>query len=621
MAKTRDTDIAEALELFEESQEASNFNRQAYIEDIRFGRLGEQWPAEVEKSRRAESRPCLTINKLFKLTQHVVNEGRQNKPGIDVTPVDNGADENTAEVISGIMRSIERNSQAHIAYDTALDHAVSGGFGFFRIGIEYAHEDTFAMQARIHRIHNPLMVHWDTASTAFDASDWRYAFVSDFLCEEDFKARYPKADPVSFDGADDLGVNWTDDDDIRVAEYWLREEKKRKLLKLSNGNIIREDLFKDEVKYLAEINGVTVVREREATYHEVTRRVMNGVEILEEEKWCGSSIPICPVWGEEVFADGQRHFLSLIRQAKSAQEMFNYWRSATTELVALAPKAPWVGPIGAFKTDADKWQHANTRSFSYIGYDGQVPPQRQAFAGVPAGALQEAMSANEDMQALTGIYPASTGAPAPERSGRAILARERQGNISNFHFIDNLARSIGYAGKVLLEIIPHVYTERETVRILGVDMKEKVARLVKENPPGKEGQASWKAEDGGEPMYNLTVGKYDVEVKQGPSYGTQREQTRETLTDIMTQVPGAAALLGDVLMDHMDFQGADKVSKRLQMLLPPQIQAAEGIAAPQGPVAGPGLAPPNQIMPQQMAQPMQGAPQASPGMSWVFPLV
>ena len=104
MAKTRDTDIAEALELFEESQEASNFNRQAYIEDIRFGRLGEQWPAEVEKSRRAESRPCLTINKLFKLTQHVVNEGRQNKPGIDVTPVDNGADENTAEVISGIMR-------------------------------------------------------------------------------------------------------------------------------------------------------------------------------------------------------------------------------------------------------------------------------------------------------------------------------------------------------------------------------------------------------------------------------------------------------------------------------------------------------------------------------------
>jgi hypothetical protein len=574
--ETKEPVIVEALERFKEAEDGTSFNRNAAHEDIRFARLGEQWPDKIKKQREEEGRPALTVNKLPSFIRQVVNDSRQNKPAISVHPVDNGADKDTAEVIGGLIRAIERNG-ADVAYDTAIDHAASGGFGFFRIGIDYCHSESFDKQAFIERIANPLMVHWDPSSTAFDASDWNFGFVSDLLTEEEFEAKYPNAEKVSFEGNDkELVGLWMQEEKIRVAEYWQREEKERTILLLSNGQIVRKDKFKDQIKYLLELAGITVVDERQSQYYEVKRRVMSGVEVLKEEDWPGSMIPICPVWGEEVIVDGKRHFRSMIRDARDPQTMFNFWRSASTELVALAPRAPWVGPKGFVpKGQEAKWQSANNRSHAYLEYEATAngaAPRREAFAGVPAGALQEALNASDDIKSIIGIYDASLGARSNETSGRAILARQREADVSNFHFIDNLSRAIQYAGRVLVEIIPSVYSARQTIRILGDDMKEKVIKLAME---GQGSYGSQPQEPGTERLYDLSIGKYDVTVKTGPSFSTQREETRETLMEIMKQVPGAAPILGDVLMDNMDFPGADTVAKRLKAMLPPQILAAE----------------------------------------------
>tara|TARA_R110002033_G_scaffold169000_2_gene209138 strand:- start:102 stop:1706 length:1605 start_codon:yes stop_codon:yes gene_type:complete len=303
------------------------------------------------------------------------------------------------------------------------------------------------------------------------------------------------------------------------------------------------------------------------------RYIINGVEVLEEETWPGMCIPICPVWGDEYYQDGKRYFKSLIGDAKDSQAMFNFWRSATTELVALAPKTPWVGPKGFIpKGHESKWASANTRSHAYLEFDPASggAPQRQAFAGVPAGAMQEALSSNEDMQAITGIYPSSIGARSNETSGRAIMARERQGDVSNFHFLDNLSRAIQYAGKILVDIIPSIYSERETIRVLGEDQAEKVVQLTQE-----AGGAIEEGMTGDKKLYNLSVGRYDVTVKTGPSFSTQREETRETLIELMRAVPGAAGVVGDALLEHMDFQGADRIAKRLKAMLPENIRFLE----------------------------------------------
>ena len=602
--KVSDALIKDAIEEFEDSEQASSFNRANYKEDTSFARGSKQWPVEVEKQRLQEARPVLTINKLPALIRSVVNESKQNKPAIEVAPVDNGADVNTAQIINGIIRSIERNSNAQVAYGTAVDQAVTGGFGFFRIDIDYAHQDSFDLQAQIKRIPNALSVHWDTSSSEFDASDWRYAFISDHLSKEEYTKLYPDASMIAWDSADiggDTG-NWLDDDQIRVAEYFKRVEKVRKLYRFSVPNpetgksdvqtatenqmeMLATAFFESQgvdvpntnesglVDAFVQSSGIQINAERDSTYFEVMRYIINSVEVLEEEKWPGMCIPICPVWGDESYQDGKRVFKSLISDAKDSQAMFNFWRSATTELVALAPKTPWVGPKGFIpKGHESKWASANTRSHAYLEYDPSSggAPQRQAFASVPAGAMQEAMNSNEDMQAITGIYPSSIGARSNETSGKAILARERQGDVSNFHFIDNLSRAIQYAGKILVDIIPSVYSERETIRILGEDQAEEVVQLTQE-----AGGSLEEGMTGDKKLYNLSVGRYDVTVKTGPSFSTQREETRETLIELMRAVPGAAGVVGDALLEHMDFQGADRIAKRLKAMLPENIRSLE----------------------------------------------
>ena len=602
--KVSDALIKDAIEEFEDSEQASSFNRANYKEDTSFARGSKQWPEAVEKQRIQEARPVLTINKLPALIRSVVNESKQNKPAIEVAPVDNGADVNTAQIINGIIRSIERNSNAQVAYGTAVDQAVTGGFGFFRIDIDYAHQDSFDLQAQIKRIPNALSVHWDTSSSEFDASDWRYAFISDHLSKEEYTKIYPDASMIAWDSADiggDTG-NWLDDDQIRVAEYFKRVEKVRKLYRFSVPNpetgksdvqtatenqmeMLATAFFESQgvdvpntnesglVEAFVQASGIQINAERDSTYFEVMRYIINSVEVLEEEKWPGMCIPICPVWGDESYQDGKRVFKSLISDAKDSQAMFNFWRSATTELVALAPKTPWVGPKGFIpKGHESKWASANTRSHAYLEYDPSSggAPQRQAFASVPAGAMQEAMNSNEDMQAITGIYPSSIGARSNETSGKAILARERQGDVSNFHFIDNLSRAIQYAGKILVDIIPSVYSERETIRILGEDQAEEVVQLTQE-----AGGSLEEGMTGDKKLYNLSVGRYDVTVKTGPSFSTQREETRETLIELMRAVPGAAGVVGDALLEHMDFQGADRIAKRLKAMLPENIRSLE----------------------------------------------
>lgn len=572
-----DTVIKDALERFRASQAASSVNREKAVQDIRFARLGIQWPDAIARQRQQEGRPVLTINRLPAFIRQVVNDARQNSPAIQVVPVDSGADPDTAQVISGLIRAIERGSNAAVAYDTALEHAVSCGFGFFRICTDYASPDSFDQEARIERIANPLSVHWDTNSTEFDASDWGFAFVSDMLLESEFRRLYPKAKAISWEaGRGDDWTDWFGEEKVRVAEYWERTETKRKLLLLSDGTAVREDQLTDQIKAALMLSGITPVREREAQDWKVTRRVINGAEVLEETDWPGSLIPICPVWGEEVVIDGLRHFRSLVRDATDPQRMFNFWRSASTELVALAPRAPWLVPEGGIPLgeEGEKWRTANTRSHPYLLYrpGAGAMPQRQPFAGVPAGAIQEALNAADDMKAITGIYDASLGARSNETSGRAIMARQREGDVGTFHFLDNLSRAIQYAGRILVEIIPSLYSAQQAVRILGDDQKPKVVKLTQEAGGGG-------AQPNGQPrLYNLSVGRYDVSVKTGPSYTTQREATRDALTQLAQAAPQMAPVMADIIVKLMDFPDAEGVSRRLHALLPPQVLAAEKAA-------------------------------------------
>jgi hypothetical protein len=307
---------------------------------------------------------------------------------------------------------------------------------------------------------------------------------------------------------------------------------------------------------------------------------MSGAEILREVAWVGKYIPIVPVYGDEVIDEsGKRHFRSLIRDAKSAQQMFNYWRTTTTELVALAPKAPFIGEERAFELDPN-WNSANSQSHPYLMVPtGAAIPQRQPFTGVPAGAMQEALNANDDMKSIIGIYDASLGARSNETSGRAIMARQREGDVSTFHFIDNLSRAIRHGGRILLDLIPKVYSTERIIRVLGENLTPQNVRIGQGGPDA----LSPSPDNGLGPVYDLAAGKYDLTVAAGPSYTTRREEVTAILTDVMRSVPDSAVFLAGRLARLLDLPDAEELGREMDMLNPAKKQAqAEAADGQQG---------------------------------------
>lgn len=569
-----DSDIEDALDAFDRCAEVEHHNRESALEDLKFAKLDEHWEPQVKAQRKQEGRPCLTFPLLPKFIRQVVNDARQNKPSINVHPADSDADPQTALIYNGLIRNIQVTSRADIAYDTAIDSSVTIGFGYFRINTEYACDDSFDLDLVIQRISNPFSVYGDPDSTEADSSDWNVAFVTEQLSEKAFEKKYKGAKKVDWKAGEygDLKSPWREAEHVQVAEYFVRDEVPKTILLLSDQTVVDEDLYEERKDEYDAIE-VTVEGERVTKGYRVTWKKMSGAETLEERKWLGKYIPIVPVYGEEVNVEGKRHFRGLVRSSKDAQRNYNFWRTATTELVALAPKAPFIGPLGAFETEKAKWESANNRSYAYIGYDGNVSPQRQQFAGIPAGALQEALSAADDMKSIIGMYDASLGARSNETSGVAINARDRQADTSTFHYIDNLARAIAHGGRILLDLIPLIYTEKRIIRVLG-PQKAQMATVQLNTPTAPLGpnyQPVQQMDQDGVPIthiYDLARGKYDLTVETGPSFATKREEAAEQMIELIRAYPPAASVLGDLLAKNLDWPDADEVAKRLQSIIP-----------------------------------------------------
>lgn len=573
--------LERAKDRYKTASEAWSENRELALEDLRFAKLGEQWPEDILREREIEARPALTFNKLPTIIRQVVNDARLNSPSIVVHPVDDHADVDTAEVVNGLIKNIQNSSQSDVATDNAIDASVSTGFGWFRVDLDYAMDDSFDLDIKIEPILNQFSVIPYPHSQSVDASDWMYCFIETDMSHDEFKSSYPNA-KIS-DWHSDKDGTWLSEDQVKVAEYWEREEIDTTLLMLQDGTLTHQEKYEAEPA----LQVIPVVKSRPAKTYKVMQYIMTGEEVLETNEWPGKFIPVVPVYGEEVNDGEKRLFKSLIRDVKDAQMNYNFQRTAYTERTGLGVKAPYIGPVGAFDTDSRKWETANKENWPYLEYDGNIPPQQVMPPMPDSGLMQDIMASSQEIKDLTGIHEAGLGMKSNETSGKAILARQREGDISTAHFIDNLSRAIKYAGRVILDLLPSVYNTPRIVRVMGYDGK---TDQVKVNQEFIQGTAT--------KLHDLTLGKYDLVVKTGPSFSTQREEALTQMTQIVQAYPDAVPIIGDLLVSSMDWPGADEMAKRLKAMLPPQIQALEKVGDDLPPEAQAKLA----QMQQQMKQ-------------------
>jgi hypothetical protein len=552
--------LAEIRERFALAEEAESEIRIVALEDLKF-RNGEQWDEDIRQDRQRQRKPCLTVNKLPAHIKQICNDQRQNRPAIQVSAVEDN-DTETAEVYQGIIRGIENASNAATAYDTAFEGAVTHGFGYFRVVTE-REAKSFDQDICIKRIRNPFSVYFDPSCTEPDYSDAQFCFVVDRMPISKFKREFPKAQAsrngFEFAGTGDRQTDWINGDGVRVAEYFYVDTKPREIVLCDNGQVY----WADEVP--ADCNPLQKRMSEETVIRWVKT---NGHEILESETWPGKWIPVIPVLGDELDVDGKRELAGIVRHAKSPQQMYNFWASAETELIALAPKAPWIAAEGQIEGYEHIWDNANNRNFAVLPYKpttiGQElvpPPQRNHVEPAVAAITQARMLASDDLKATTGIFDAALGNQSNEKSGRAILARQQESDTSNFHFADNLTRAIRHLGRVLIDLIPKIYDTPRVMRILGKDDQERTVRI----------NEAFIDESGVEKIYDLSTGKYDVTVSVGPSYGSKRQHAAEAMLELTQAVPQLMAIAGDLMVSNMDWPGAKAIAERIKKTLPPEL--------------------------------------------------
>ena len=545
-----------------------------------------QWPSNVLATRgnvqgqTINARPCLTINKLPQHVRQVTNDQRQNRPSGKVIPADDRADPQVAEIYDGVVRHIEYMSDADVAYDTACENQVTFGEGYWRLLTEYCDENTFDQDIKIERIRNSFSVWMDPTIQDPCGSDAKWCFITQDMTRDEYERLFPDATPITAlmdqGTGDSATAQWVTQNTVRIAEYFCVEYKRVKL-NLYPGNVTLQEGEPEDRQMQA--MGLMPVRSRIAQVPQVKWMKTNGYEILEEQDWAGRWIPVIRVIGNEFEVDGQILVSGLVRNAKDAQRMYNYWVSQEAEMLALAPKAPFIGYGGQFEGYETQWKTANTQNWPYLEVNPDVTdgngsilplPQRAQPPMAQQGLIAAKMGAADDIKATTGQYDSSIGATSNERSGRAILARERQGDTGTYHFVDNLARAIRYSTRQIVDLIPKIYDTQRIARIIGIDGETKMARIDPMQPePVREvrDQAGVVIEK----IYNPSVGKYDVVVTTGPSYLTKRQEAMDAMSQILQGSPQLWAVAGDLFVKNMDWPGAEELAARLRKTIDPKL--------------------------------------------------
>lgn len=577
MTDTSTSRIADAQTFLDEARtryqvglDADAIDRTEAEADNRFANSSDlnkdQWAPIPLKSREDNHRPVLQWNRLPTYLQQVSNDGRMNKPAIKISQGDGGSKE-TAEFFQARIRHVEYESNADIAYDTTRDQQTASGRGFLRVFTEDI-PGKFQQRVCIEAIENQFSVVFDPSAKKYDRSDADYCFVVSRISKDKFERDYGKrrlASQVDWDGPDNPAPEWIGvgekRDQIQIAEYWVREYRKRRLVLLSatdqSGDLTAwEDEVPPELRRFIRMG-------RDEQHATVYRYVIDGAEILEEGEWIGSRIPIVPVWGREAVVQGIRRTFSLIRQAKDPQRLVNLYVSNIAEQIAMMPKAPYEAPVGSIAANHEAdWRDAGLTAKAvlyYLQYDEQGRPFERPSRIVnepPIQALSVGLQqAIDGIKSAMGIFDASLGARSNETSGVAIERRKKSAEIVNFHFPDNEARSRKAVGEILIEILPLIDKPGMRVATRSEDGKTALVPIGKAYPHPKTG----------EPVTHiLTDGDYGVTVSTGASYESRRQEINERDQALIQAWPDLMMVIGDLYFSTDDAPGAEERAERMK---------------------------------------------------------
>lgn len=560
-----------ARECYQEDVDYDKDNREAALDDLKFLAM-DQWDPEVRAAREAAGKPCVSVNVLNQFVAQVIGDRRINKTSIRVRPKLD-ATMQMAEARSGIIKSIEEHSRAERVYDAAMEDQVSCGVGNMRINLDWADDDIFLQDIFIKPVPNPLAVVWDRMSVDPTGRDASRCFVIDSIPVKEYEKAYPDARKSAEFGSDlSHRIGWFENNSVRVCEFW--EMKYRKAIIALMGDGSTQDVTgKDVAAMIAAGEIVThpvtqmpMIREGSKAYAQM--HLITGWEILAGPYELPlNRLPVVRVMGREVRVGDDRVRFGLVRFSKDAQRMKNYWRSVAVEKLAMAPKSVWMAQASSVEGREEDFRNAHLSNDPLLIYNDQTDkPDRLDAPAMDSAILQEVAMNQQDIKDTTGLHDASLGIRSNEISGKAIMARQQEGDVATIIYHDNLNAAIGEVGDVVNQLIPVAYDTIRSLRVIGMDEKDSIQTFNDPNDPQS---------------IDLTKGKFQVSIETGPSYTTQRMYAAEAMMEAVKVNPQLMMVAGDLLVKAQDWPGAFEIAERLKKTMPQEIIADEKELTPE----------------------------------------
>lgn len=557
---------------FYEDIQYDRLNREAAIEDLRF-MVGDQWDDFVRQRREAARKPVLTVNRLPAFVAQIVGARRMNETVIDIVP-DTGGTQDIAKIRKGLIRNIQKDSRAELAYDKGLENQTICGIGNFAVELDYENDDVFEQKILISQRPDALSIVWDRMLRDPTGKDATHVFDVDTMKKDAFYKKWPWATPadivVDVTLRGDLRMNgWIAIDDVRVVKYWRMRTRKRTLAMLNNGQTLDITDIADEkhpsydqakaMNILSNIatrgDGSPYIREVNKPYAEMY--ICSGLDVLEGPYRLDiDRVPILRVPGWEVTIGEWKHRWGLIRFMKDPQRLHNFWRSVAAEKLMQTPRATWMAAASAVLGREKQWRESHLSDDPLLIWndDSGSKPERVPPAQMEASLMEMAEITTQDMKDVSNIHEANLGMPSNEVSGAAIQARQRVSDTGTIIYHDNLTLAQEECGRIVNQLISTVYDTPRIIKVLGDDASK--VQMVAINGDGQP---------------DITLGKYGVTAKTGPNYATKRIETQEFISGLINAMPQVASLVADLLVEAYDAPKADEIARRLRMVLPPGI--------------------------------------------------
>lgn len=567
--------ITTSLKRFQITADAEMESRKSGLEDLKFSIGTGQWDAAVKANRELEGKPCLTVNRIPTFLRQLTGEERQHRPAMIVDPVGSGADEETADIIQGIVRHIEVVSNADMVYDNAYDMMLRVGFDYWRVRPEYVSETSFDQEPRIEWVENPFSVYMSPVRKP-DGTDPLWCHIIADMSREEYKEKYPNSQmsTLNFPSAlGDAAPQWVMRTGVRVAEYWYLELKNRTLCLLPDGKTaFRDELAKDLAEHVED--------EREVVTRKVCCVKHNALEILERYEYPGTIIPVIELSGTRLNVDGKIYKAGIVRDARDAQRIYDFMVTREVEQIDLYGKDPLFVAEGSITNHEEEYRQMNRKNFPYLYYKSmgeageQLPPPTRAGREPPIQAMAAvAQQADYDLKSVIGIYGTGPGeAGTANESAFAVLTRQQQTDTGTVNWSDNLNRAIRYQGTILLDLFPKLIGQARVQRIINPDDSVKHAIVFNSQLSSDEEAEGLLDGDGLKKIYDLGVGSYDVSLSAGPQYRTARQEAFRAIGVLIAQQPQLFPMLGDIWVKYADWPGAHVLADRLKKLLPPNLQ-------------------------------------------------